>query len=138
MAAGGGGRTPLSLQSKPKRWQIWEIQLDPAKGREQKGTRLCLVISSDALNQSNFGTIIICPITTKHRESFKWRPAVIPADLTVIASDWEARPHWVETDQIATIDVQLGAKRPLAELTNGRKKAAVISSIRMMLWLDAP
>lgn len=124
--------------AKPRRWEIWEIDLNPAKGREQQGVRACLVISLDALNQSNFGTVIVCPITTTYRANFTWRPGLVPADLAVVADDWEAKPNWVETDQIATIDVQLGVRRQLATLLDTKKRQAVSGSVRMMLGLDQP
>lgn len=38
------------------------IGLDPKKGREQKGVRPCLVVSTDALNRSRFGTVVVCPV----------------------------------------------------------------------------
>lgn len=129
-------RAPARAAPKPRRWEIWEIDLNPAKGREQKGVRACLVISLDALNQSSFGTVIVCPITTTYRESFTWRPGLVPEDLAVAAGDWEAKPNWVETDQIATIDVQLGVRRQLATLTNAKKRKAVTDSVRMMLGLE--
>ena len=53
-----------------------------------------------------------------------------------MAGGWEAKPNWVETDQIATIDVQLGLVRHLATLTNQEKRLAVSDSVRMMLGLD--
>lgn len=129
-------RAPARAALQPRRWEIWEIDLNPAKGREQKGVRACVVISLDALNQSSFGTVIVCPITTTYRESFTWRPGLVPEDLAVVAGDWEAKPNWVETDQIATIDVQLGVRRHLATLTNAKKRTAVTDSVRMMLGLE--
>lgn len=129
-------RAPVRAVPKPRRWEIWEIDLNPAKGREQKGVRACLVVSLDALNQSSFGTVIVCPITTTCRESFTWRPGLVPEDLAAVAGDWEAKPNWVETDQIATIDVQLGVRRHLATLTNAEKRQAVTDSVRMMLGLE--
>jgi mRNA interferase MazF len=121
--------------AKPRRWEIWEIDLDPGKGREQQGVRPCLVISIDALNQSNFGTIIVCPMTTKDRPSFKWRPGLVPSELHVVANGWTAKASWVETDQFATIDVQIGAGRHLATLTDAKRRAAVEDSVRLMLGL---
>lgn len=56
---------------KPLRGEIWMFDLDPKKGREQKGIRPCLVVSTDALNRSDFGTVIICPITTSERPRFQ-------------------------------------------------------------------
>lgn len=131
-------RPSVRLAPKPRRWQIWEIDLNPAKGREQKGIRACLVLSLDALNQSNFGTVIVCPITTTYRESFTWRPGLVPEDLDVVADDWEAKPNWVETDQIATIDVQLGVRRHLATLVDTKKRTLIGDSVRMMLGLEYP
>ena len=128
--------TPSGAPLKPRGWDIWEVDLDPAKGREQRGVRACLVISIDALNQSNFGTVIVCPITTTFRESFVWRPGLVPEDLTVVAEDWTAKPNWVETDQIATIDVRLGMRRMLATVVNPKKRAAVSDSVAMMLGLE--
>ena len=124
-----------TASAKPRRWEIWEIDLNPGKGREQQGVRACLVISIDALNQSNFGTIIVCPMTTKERTSFKWRPGLVPADLNVVAKGWAAKASWVETDQIATIDAQMGARRHLATLVDVKKRAAVEDSVRLMLGL---
>jgi mRNA-degrading endonuclease toxin of MazEF toxin-antitoxin module len=127
---------PTRVALKPRRWDIWEVNLDPAKGREQRGVRACLVISIDALNQSNFGTVIVCPITTTFRESFTWRPGLVPEDLSVVAEDWTAKANWVETDQIATIDVRLGMRRMLATVVNPKKRAAVSDSVAMMLGLE--
>lgn len=128
-------RVATNASAKPRRWEIWEIDLNPGKGREQQGVRACLVISIDALNQSNFGTIIVCPMTTKERASFKWRPGLVPADLMVVAKGWTAKASWVETDQIATIDAQIGAHRHLATLVDAKKRAAVEESVRLMLGL---
>lgn len=133
----GAPRAPAAPVSRPRRWQIWEVDLDPAKGRERKGVRACLVISLDALNQSNFGTVIVCPVTTTYRENFTWRTGLVPEDLDVVARNWEAKPSWVETDQIATIDVQLGVIRHLATLANLQKRRAIADSVRMMLGLDS-
>ena len=43
---------------KPLRGEIWMFDLDPKKGREQKGVRPCLVVSTDALNQSGFAGVV--------------------------------------------------------------------------------
>ena len=66
---------------KPLRGEVWMFDLNPKKGREQKGVRPCLVVSTDALNRSDFGTVIICPVTTTERPRFKWRVPVATADL---------------------------------------------------------
>ncbi len=120
---------------KPLRGEIWMFDLNPKKGREQKGVRPCLVVSTDALNRSNFGTVIICPITTTERPHFKWRIAVVPSDLRLTDKEWQAQPHWVESDQIVTVDTQYRALRHLATVVNEEKLQSVDDSLRMMLSL---
>lgn len=120
---------------RPRRREIWEFDLNPKKGREQKGVRPCLVVSTDALNRSRFGTVIICPITTRGRPAFGWRPGFLPHDLRVTEPTWEARPHWVATDQIVTVDTEHRALRHLATVVSEEKMALVDRSLRMLLDL---
>jgi mRNA interferase MazF len=120
---------------KPVRGEIWMFDLNPKKGREQKGVRPCLVVSTDALNRSDFGTVIVCPITKTERLRFKWRVAVKPSDLRLADLDWEPLPHWVETDQIVTVDTTHRALRHLATVVAEEKLRSVDESLRMMLNL---
>jgi mRNA interferase MazF len=119
----------------PLRGQIWEFDLNPKRGREQRGVRPCLIVSTDALNRSTFGTVIVCPITTRERSTFRWRPALIPKDLDVVATGWKPRPHWVATDQIVTVDVNQRALRHLATVIDEEKMLDVDDSLRMLLEL---
>lgn len=121
--------------SNPLRGQIWEFDLKPRRGREQRGVRPCLVVSTDALNRSKFGTVIICPITTWKRPAFRWRPGLTPKDLRVVATGWTPRPHWVATDQIVTVDTRQRALRHLATVIDGEKMLDVDDSLRMLLEL---
>jgi mRNA interferase MazF len=100
------------------RGEIWEINLNPRKGREQKGIRPCVIVSTDGMNRSRFGTVIVCPVTTRERGQFVWRPKVLPSDLRVTDTAWTAHPHWVETDQIITVDVSQRLIRQLAVIVN--------------------
>lgn len=122
-------------RSKPLRGEIWMFDLDPKKGREQKGIRPCLVVSTDALNRSDFGTVILCPITTTVRPRFQWRVAITPSDLRLADTGWEPKPHWVETDQIVTVDTSQRALRHLATVIDEEKLRQVDESLRMMLNL---
>lgn len=121
--------------SRPLRGEIWEFDLRTRKGREQQGIRPCLVVSTDALNRSRFGTAIICPLTTTERPTFAWRPPLEPADLRVADATWKPRPSWVQTDQLLTVDTRSRARRRLATVTAAEKLAAVDDSLRMMLGL---
>lgn len=115
------------------RGEIWEIDLNPRKGREQKGTRPCLVVSTDGLNRSRFGTVIVCPITTTERERFVWRPQLVPGDLRVTDASWTPLPHWVETDQIVTVDVSQRLIRQLAVVVNAERMREVDRWLRRLL-----
>jgi mRNA interferase MazF len=125
------GVSPLQ----PLRGEIWEIDLNPRKGREQRGVRPCLVVSADALNRSRFGTIVVCPITTTERKTFVWRVGLAPKDLRVADVSWQPLPHWVATDQIVTVDTAGRAVRHLATLVDADKLSAVDDSLRILLAL---
>jgi mRNA-degrading endonuclease toxin of MazEF toxin-antitoxin module len=45
----------------PDRGDVLNLDLDPAKGHEQRGKRPVLVLSVSAFNR--FGLILVCPIT---------------------------------------------------------------------------
>ncbi|MGH7567141.1 MAG: type II toxin-antitoxin system PemK/MazF family toxin [Gemmatimonadota bacterium] len=121
--------------SRPLRGQIWEFDLNPKKGREQRGVRPCVVISHDALNRSDFGTVIVCPITTRQKSAFRWRPGLTPQDLEVIEPAWEARPHWIMTDQIVTVDARHRALRLLATIVRQERVGELDDSLRLILAL---
>ena len=59
------------LFHRPKRGEIWIVELDPTRGHEMQKTRYCLVIQSDVLNKK-LPTYIIAPITSKVR--VEWFP----------------------------------------------------------------
>ena len=120
---------------KPLRGEIWLIDLNPKKGREQKGVRPCLIVSTDALNRSEFGTVIVCPVTTTQRRSFKWRVGLQPNDLRVADATWRAKPHWIATDQIVTVDTAERAVRHLATVTSVGKLLQIDDSLRSLLKL---
>lgn len=45
----------------PERGEIWQVNLDPSSGKEQRGMRPVLVVTSAAVNAS--GLCLICPIS---------------------------------------------------------------------------
>ena len=59
------------LFHRPRRGEIWIVELDPTRGHEMQKTRYCLVIQSDILNKK-LPTFIIAPITSKVRP--EWFP----------------------------------------------------------------
>ena len=49
-----------------RRFEVYLVNLDPARGKEIKKTRPALIVSPEELNR-HIGTVIIAPLTTKGR-----------------------------------------------------------------------
>ncbi len=47
----------------PRRGEIWLVDFNPARGHEQAGIRPALVIQSDVINQTGFGTVVVLAIS---------------------------------------------------------------------------
>jgi mRNA interferase MazF len=47
------------------RGEVWFVDLNPTKGREQAGSRPCLIVSDNGLNHSSADIVIVIPITSK-------------------------------------------------------------------------
>ncbi|MGK5081891.1 type II toxin-antitoxin system PemK/MazF family toxin [Bdellovibrionota bacterium FG-1] len=58
--------TPPQVQA-PSRGEIWLVDFNPTKGREQAGVRPCLVLSVDPFNHGPLDLVIGIPITSTHR-----------------------------------------------------------------------
>jgi len=54
--------------SGPSRGDVWSVNLDPAMGREQAGTRPALVVSVDKFNHGPADLIVVLPITSKDKK----------------------------------------------------------------------
>ena len=75
-----------------KRFSVWRVNLNPARGSEQAGSRPVLVVSPDLMNEK-LRTVIVAPMTTRLRG---W-PTRIP-----VSHDGKAGE--VALDQLGTID----------------------------------
>lgn len=49
----------------PLRGEVWSVNLDPTKGREQAGTRPALVVSTNRFNSGLADLVVVLPITSK-------------------------------------------------------------------------
>ena len=49
------------------RGDVWFVDLNPTRGREQAGRRPCLIVSDDSLNGSPADVVIVIPITSRHK-----------------------------------------------------------------------
>jgi mRNA interferase MazF len=50
-----------------RRGEVWLVDFGEPVGREQSGHRPAVVISSDLLNDSRAGVVVVVPVTTTHR-----------------------------------------------------------------------
>jgi mRNA-degrading endonuclease toxin of MazEF toxin-antitoxin module len=115
-----------SRAADPRRGEIYEVNFNPAKGREQKGLRPCLVVSGDGLNRSGLGIAIVCPMTSTERATFKWRPKLEVADISPVDPSWSANVSYVQTDQIVTLDTEDGRfQRHLGTVHDAKKLSEV-------------
>ena len=97
---------------------IYWAGLDPAVGREQRGTRPVLVLSHDLFNDRS-GTVIALAVTSQRQR------AGFPLSWQLPAGTLE-RESWVKISQIRTLSTErLGSQlgqvddRDLAELIQG-------------------
>lgn len=53
---------------KARRGEVWLVDYGEPIGREQSGRRPAVVVSSDLLNGSAAGVVVVVPLTTTHRD----------------------------------------------------------------------
>lgn len=53
--------------AQPQRGEVWMLELDPTRGREQSGHRPALVVSTNLFNDSRAGLVIVLPITSARK-----------------------------------------------------------------------
>jgi len=116
-----------------QRWSIVVIDLDPAVGHEQQGTRRALVVSYEAYHRSGMATV--CPITS--------RAAKYPGEVAIPAGvAGQTLDALVLVHQVRTVDLRRvtafeigGTAQILREPTIRR---AVRSGLAHHLGLDLP
>ena len=101
-----------------KRFDVFLISLDPAKGHEIKKTRPCVVISPDEMNR-HISTAIVAPMTSKGRN-----------DPTRVKCTFQGTKGQVVLDQIRTVDKIQFVKR-LGKLSNHTQKIVLESLAEM-------
>ncbi len=74
------------------RFDVCQVGLDLAQGREIQKTRPCVVISPDEMNR-HIGTVIVAPLTTKGR-----------AYPTRIPLRFQRKSGQIVLDQVRTVD----------------------------------
>ena len=84
--------------TEPRWGEIWRTYFPDTTGREQKGLRPVLVVSSDLLNEVPESLVIVAPITSTDR-SIDWHVRIPANDETGLKN-----PSIILTDQIRATD----------------------------------
>ena len=115
------------------RWSVVIIDLDPAIGHEQQGTRRALVVSYEAFHRSDMATV--CPITS--------RPARYPGEVAIPAGiagqtlDAVVLVHQLRTVNLRRVTAsEIGGRRQVLDDPTIRR--AVRSALAHQLGLDLP
>ncbi|MBA3342831.1 MAG: type II toxin-antitoxin system PemK/MazF family toxin [Gemmatimonadaceae bacterium] len=61
MTGKSAGRVPL-------RGEVWQVELRPARGREQDGQRPAMIVSVDKFNRGASELVIVIPITKVNKQ----------------------------------------------------------------------
>jgi mRNA interferase MazF len=82
--------------AKPRRGEIWFLNLDPTQGREQAGSRPALVISVDTFNHGSADLVVVLPITSKAKG--------IPLHVAVASPEGGVRqPSFIKCEDIRSV-----------------------------------
>ena len=101
-----------------RRGDVFLVQLNPARGREIRKTRPCVVVSPDELN-STLRTFIVAPLTTgSHPYPFR------------VPCRFAGKDGYIVLDQIRSVDQERLGKR-LGQLTSATltKSLAVLQEM---------
>jgi len=83
----------------PSRGDVFLVALEPARGREIRKSRPCVVVSPDELNEA-LSTFVVAPMTTGgHRYPFR------------ISCRFQRKTGFVVLDQVHTVDVDRLVRR---------------------------
>jgi len=108
------------------RGEVWLVQLDPTRGREQAGVRPALVLSVDGFNSSLAELVAVLPITSKPR-ALRTRIEIRPteAGLKVVS--------YVICEQVRTIST--GRLVKMSGAVTAETMTAVEGVVRVLLGL---
>ena len=90
--AGARMTTAAVRTGPPSRFDVFLVDLDPARGSEIRKRRPCLVVSPDEINHAT-STVIVVPMTTG-RHGYPWR----------VACRFKGKSGHVVLDQIRGVD----------------------------------
>ncbi len=81
------------------RGDVWLVDLDPVRGREQAGRRPALVVSANQFNLGPIGLVVVVPMTTRRRN--------VPLHVEVVPPEGGVREtSFVKCEDVRSISVQ--------------------------------
>jgi mRNA interferase MazF len=106
----------------PARGDIWWIELDPVRGREQAGRRPALIISADTFNQGPRGLVWVLPMT-RTRRPYPFHVEVRPEQSGL------REPSYIMCEQLRAISTT----RLLDAAPSGRVSAATLARVEYIM-----
>jgi mRNA interferase MazF len=117
--------------TRPQRWSVVIVDLDPATGHEQAGERRALVVSYEPFHRSGLATV--CPITAARAE------ARYPGEVPIRAGEaGQTRDGVILTSQLRTISLRRVRSPPLGVVEDPAVRRAVRAGLAHHLGLDIP
>ena len=107
---------------RPRRGEVWLVDFSPSVGNEIRDEHPALVISTDYLNESSFGVLVVIPISSSSP----------PLRIHVEVPAGEAglpKPSRIKCDQIGKADIR--RFRPNGKL--GRLRPETLRRVEMIL-----
>lgn len=91
----------MSDKRVPGRGEVWLVNFSPAIGSEIKDPHPALIVSVDDLNQSLWGLIVVCPVSTSRKEKpFRLHVPIAPPEGGVKHSSI------IRCDQVKSVSIQ--------------------------------
>jgi len=89
----------VSPRPRPRRGEVWWVDFSPSIGNEIRDEHPALVVSSDHLNDSPFGILIVIPISSSSP------PLRIHVDLPA-GEGGLRKPSRIKCDQVGKVDIR--------------------------------
>ncbi|MDQ3989306.1 MAG: type II toxin-antitoxin system PemK/MazF family toxin [Actinomycetota bacterium] len=104
---------------------IWLVALDPTVANEQRGTRPCIVVSSDRFNSLPIRQAIVVPLTTRERG--------FPHHIAITDDGGLNRPSWAMCEAVRTVSTHRFSRL----ISTGTEETLTAIVDQLTLWLSS-
>lgn len=112
--------------SDPQRGEVWNVNLDPTKGREQRGTRPALVVSHNTFNCGAAELVVVVPLTSTFRG--------IPLHVRIVSPEGGLKnPSFAKIEDVRSVSKERLMKR--LGTVSAATQAQVSDRLRILLDL---